>query len=100
MRNNILVLTLAMVFLSACSGGVVKQITLQDTPKADPIIPQPLQLEMITWKAYSREDFIFLDENEVVFVLTKEEKKKLDDNLLEWRRHTLQMKEAILFNKN
>ena len=97
--KSFLLFSVLLFSLSACSEGkVVTNPTIVEIPKIKPILPAQTNLQQMHWRLLDKNDFKNLNDNQVYFVLTQDEKEKLDNNIIELRRYILQSQENINFS--
>lgn len=85
--------------ISGCSQGVTST-TVTDLPTVAPNLPEPPQLGQVQWKVYDANDLKQLSSsnpNIVLFTMTQEQNRILDDNIVELQRYISQLQQAIVY---
>lgn len=97
-------LSLLVLTVSACSSTVVPGgTTTIDLPTVTPNLPEPPTLATVTWHVYDANDLkaaIAANPNIILFTLTQDQNKALDDNLVELQRYILQLKQTVVYYQN
>ena len=98
-----LVIGLLMISVTACTQPTDQTITTINLPVVAPNLPEPPTLEQVTWHVYDANDLKQLTVTEpsiVLFTLTQDQNKALDDNIVELQRYILQLKQTVIYYQN